>query len=89
MAETIGTLVDKISIFELKIFHMKEQTKRPDTDSSHRENCRAKLEILTEQRDDLVKELDDLYEDISSGRKKIKLYRQFKMYNDPVYKIGK
>ena len=86
MAETIGTLVDKIAIFELKIFHMKEQTKRSDADSSHRKSCRAKLEILTVQRDDLVKELNTLYKDIASGRKKIKLYHQFKMYNDPKYK---
>ncbi len=86
MAETIGTLVDKVSIFELKRFHMEEQINRADVSRKHREECGRKLGVLTEQRDDLVKELNGLFNGIKSGRKKIKLYRQFKMYNDPRYK---
>ncbi|MFH1957482.1 MAG: DUF4254 domain-containing protein [bacterium] len=86
MAETIGTLVDKISIFELKRFHMEDQMRRMDVSREHREECGRKLGVLTEQRDDLVKELNGLFNGIKSGRKKIKLYRQFKMYNDPRYK---
>ena len=89
MAETLGTLADKIAIFELKRFHMVEQLERHDASSEHKESCREKLSILTEQRDDLAAELSGLYRDIASGRKKIKLYRQFKMYNDPKYKIKK
>lgn len=89
MAETMGTLVDKIAIFELKRFHMAEQLERSDASSEHKKSCRQKLKILTEQRDDLAVELSGLYGDIASGRKKIKLYRQFKMYNDPKYKIKK
>ena len=89
MAETIGSLVDKISIFELKRFHMQEQIKRIDAVEEHREKCVRKLEVLTEQRDDLVIELNELFEAVAVGEKKIKIYRQFKMYNDPVYKIKK
>jgi len=33
MAETIGSLVDKVCIAELKIFHMREQVERPDASS--------------------------------------------------------
>jgi len=87
MAETIGTLVDKISIFELKRFHMEEQMRRTDVSVEHREECGRKLGVITEQRDDLTKELSGLFNDIKSGKKKIKLYRQFKMYNDPRYKV--
>lgn len=89
MAETLGTLADKIAIFELKRFHMAEQLERADASAEHKKSCREKLSILTEQRDDLAEELSGLYDDIASGRKKIKLYRQFKMYNDPEYKIKK
>jgi len=89
MAETLGTLADKISIFELKRFHMQEQVWRNDASEEHKKSCVGKLAILTEQRDDLAEELSELYEAIASGRKKIKLYRQFKMYNDPKYKIKK
>ncbi|MCD6423631.1 MAG: DUF4254 domain-containing protein [Elusimicrobia bacterium] len=87
MAETIGSLVDKISIFELKIYHMSEQIHRDDASPQHRELCKQRLKILKQQRDDLVEELNQLYADIKEGRKKIKIYRQFKMYNDPSYRI--
>jgi len=87
MAETIGSLIDKISIFELKIYHMEEQVHRDDASPQHRDLCKQRLEILKQQRDDLVEELSELYADVKKGKIKIKIYRQFKMYNDPSYKI--
>lgn len=86
MAETIGSLVDKISIFEQKCFHMEEETKRKDVSKKHIEECKKKLLILKRQRNDLVKELDELFKDILSGKKKLKVYKQFKMYNLPEYR---
>lgn len=88
MAETLGSLIDKIAIIELKRFHMEEQIHRQDVPLDHIEECRQKLAILTLQRDDLVAELDQLFQDILSGKKQLKVYRQFKMYNDPKYKVG-
>lgn len=89
MAETIGSLVDKITIIELKRYYMEKQTRREDVSEEHRQNCRQKLRVLTEQRDDLVEEIDQLFEDILSGKKKLKVYRQYKMYNDPKYRMKK
>ena len=87
MAETIGSLTDKITIIELKRYHMHEQTVREDSSAGHRQTCQQKLDILTEQRDDLVEELNQLVQDIFSGKKTLKVYRQYKMYNDPTYRI--
>jgi len=87
MAETLGSLVDKISIIELKRFHMEEQIHRQDVPPSHLEECRQKLSILTLQRDDLVAELDQLFQEVLSGKRRLKVYHQFKMYNDPKYRI--
>lgn len=84
--ETVGSLIDKLSINELKIFHMKEQRNRNDVDDLFRNRCDERLEILTIQKNDLKEELQQLMEDVFSGRKKIKLYRQLKMYNDKQYK---
>jgi hypothetical protein len=39
--------------------------------------------VLNEQRDDLAACLDALWTDSLAGRRRFKLYRQFKMYNDP------
>jgi hypothetical protein len=86
MAETIGSLVDKITIVELKRFHMQEQIERADATDAHRQNCVRKLQVLTAQRDDLAVELDQLAADLLCGLKPLKVYRQFKMYNDPIYR---
>lgn len=81
--ETPGSCIDKLSILSLKVFHMEEQSKRTDVDENHREKCRVRAEVLTRQRDDLTVAMQQLLDDLMSGRKQMKLYRQFKMYNDP------
>ena len=86
MAETVGSLVDKISIVELKIYHMGEQAERSDADEDFRARCREKLEVLHRQRDDLVEEVTALVTAMAAGRVVPKVYRQFKMYNDPSYR---
>jgi len=86
VAETIGSLVDKITIIELKIYHMREQAQRDDATEDFRARCVARLEVMREQRDDLATELTKLAADISGGRVTPKVYRQFKMYNDPQYR---
>jgi hypothetical protein len=86
VAETIGSLVDKITIIELKIYHMREQAQRDDVTDEFRERCDARLEVMREQRDDLAKELTQLARDIGGERVVPKVYRQFKMYNDPQYR---
>lgn len=86
MTETIGNLTDKIIIFELKMYHMKEETLRKDTDRKHIKECRQKLAVLDMQINDLVKEMNELIKENLSGKELPRLYRQFKMYNDPRYK---
>ena len=86
MAETLGSLTDKISIIELKIYHMREQVSRDDVTADFRERCEARLEVMAEQRDDLAREFTQLAGDMASGRVVPKVYRQFKMYNDPQYR---
>ncbi|MDG2279322.1 MAG: DUF4254 domain-containing protein, partial [Flavicella sp.] len=48
----------------------------------HKTACQAKLNILLEQRIDLSTAIDDLINDIESGDKYMKVYKQMKMYND-------
>jgi hypothetical protein len=87
VAETVGWLVDKITIIELKIYHMREQAERTDVTPEFRERCEARLSVMREQRDDLANELTALIADMAGGRVVPKVYRQFKMYNDPQYKL--
>lgn len=82
-SETAGAMIDRLSILALKIFHMREQTERRDADAAHIELCRARLQRLRAQRDDLLSCLDRLLSEAAAGDAYFKVYRQFKMYNDP------
>lgn len=82
-SETPGSIIDRLSISALKIYHMQEQLERDDVDESHLQQCQKKVTVLQQQRHDLGICLQELMNDLLSGRKRLKLYFQFKMYNDP------
>lgn len=73
---------DRLSILILKIYHMREESIRSDVDEKHRKSCSDKLNVLIEQKKDLSLSIDQLLEDLSSGNKIMKTYKQMKMYND-------
>lgn len=80
--ESPAWVVDRLSILALKIYHMNEQVQRDDVDEKHNQTCTRKLNVLLEQKEDLSLAFDQLIEDILSGKKYMKVYRQMKMYND-------
>ena len=82
-SETPGSMIDRLSIASLKIYHMAAQVERRDADPTHREMCAVKLARLNLQRADLAHCLDDLLLACREGRARFRTYRQFKMYNDP------
>jgi hypothetical protein len=82
-SETPGSIVDRISIMSLKVYHMDEDCRRSDIDEDHRLRSKHRLAVLKLQRNDLYKALEELLADYLAGNKKMKLYKQFKMYNDP------
>ena len=81
-SESPAWAIDRLSILELKIYHMDEEVKRFDATELHKKNCNIKLQILIDQRTDLSKAIDQLLEDIELGNKYMKVYKQMKMYND-------
>lgn len=82
-SETPGSIIDRLSILSLKVYHMQEQEDRADASEEHREKCKAKRTTLENQRGDLTFALQVLINDLFAAKKKMKIYRQFKMYNDP------
>ena len=82
-SETAGAMIDRLSILALKVHAMRAQSERDDVDEAHRTSSAAKLERLQQQRSDLAACLDALLVDAQAGRAHFKVYRQFKMYNDP------
>jgi hypothetical protein len=80
--ESPGWVVDRISILCLKIYHMQEQVTRADVSEAHKTQCANKLAILLDQKNDLTTSFNGLLDEFAQGTKKIKVYRQMKMYND-------
>ena len=62
---------------------MEQEVERTDASPDHKNQCKNKLDILTEQQNDLSTAIDSLLDDIANGRKYMKVYKQMKMYNDP------
>ncbi len=83
MAETVGTLIDKLTIIEMRRWHLRELTDDPKIPFTTRIECAEKLEIVDEQTADLTMELSSLWKSILDGATPPKVYRQCKLYNDP------
>ncbi len=81
--ETPGAAIDRLSIMALRIYHLEEQAARTDVDQSHRDKVAPRLDRCRAQLADLASSLGELIADLNSGSKRLKLYRQMKMYNDP------
>jgi len=81
--ETPGSVIDRLSILALRIYHMQEQLDRDDADSEHHAKVSAKLDLCKIQQTELSGALQKLLNDIASGEVRHRTYRQMKMYNDP------
>jgi hypothetical protein len=82
--ETPASGIDRLSVLALRIYHYREQLERKDVTPDHRNRVQERLAGCLTQHSDLSESLAQLIDEIYSGRKVLKLYRQFKMYNDPM-----
>ena len=92
--ETPGAAIDRLSILELRRYHMREQAERADATAEHRAKAAARMQVLDAQRDHLVESLDRLLGEIFTAGRPLRVFRQMKMYNDPtmnpyLYQAGK
>ncbi|MEI8228859.1 MAG: DUF4254 domain-containing protein [Planctomycetota bacterium] len=91
--ETPGAAIDRLSILELRRYHMREQIDRADATLEHREKAAARMVVLDMQRTHLMGALSRLLGEIFAGQRPLRVFRQMKMYNDPtmnpyLYKTG-
>lgn len=82
-SESPGLMIDRLSILALKIYHTREEAERAGAPEGHAKRNLERLAILEEQRRDLAGCLDALWRETLDGKRRFKLYRQLKMYNDP------
>jgi hypothetical protein len=81
--ETPGAAIDRLSILELRRYHMREQVERKEASQAHRDKAAARMVVLDEQRAHLVEATDRLLAEIYAGSRPLRVFRQMKMYNDP------
>ena len=90
MAETLGSLVDKLSIKNLRIWHLEEVLEQ-DSDS---EELKAKRDLADKQRQNLVQEINGflvaaLQGEVCIRDEKIKMYTNTNVSSsDSIKKLG-
>ena len=82
-SETPGSIIDRLSILTLKMFHIREHLETDNIPDQERQNSNIRLSVLEEQYGDLAQAIDALMLELRQAKKHHKVYRQFKIYNDP------
>jgi hypothetical protein len=82
-SESPGLILDRLSILALKLYHTAEESRRANAPEEHRQRNLDRLQLLEDQRADLAACLDALWIEVLAGKRRFKLFRQLKMYNDP------
>ena len=80
MAETLGSLIDKLSIKNLRYWHLDESIAKENSSSPQTQALKIKLKLVDSQRKDLLNEIDAflaaaLTGDVKVCDEKVKLYR--------------
>jgi len=80
--ESVGSIIDRLSILSLKIYHMYEEKRRRTSNDSDYQIITDKLRTLIQQRKDLISAFKNLISEYINGTKRPIIYKQLKMYND-------
>ncbi len=95
MAETLGSLVDKLSIKNLRLWHIDEAIEALDSADPKKNELQAKRQLVIDQADGLMTEINSflgaaLVGEVKIRDEKVKLYnnREFKS-SDNIKQLGK
>ena len=80
MAETLGSLIDKLSIKNLRYWHLDEAAQARDASDLQKQELMDKMELVDRQRKELLEEIDVFLSSALAGEvrirdEKIKLYK--------------
>jgi hypothetical protein len=79
MAETLGSLVDKLTIKDIREYHLRQMLENKD-DKFPKKELKGKLEVLSKQKSALIREIDDFIVLASRGKAMLK-DEKLKLYN--------
>jgi hypothetical protein len=80
MAETLGSLIDKLSIKNLRYWHLDEDSQARVASDPQKQELMAKMELVDRQRKELLEEIDAFLTSALAGKvrirdEKVKLYK--------------
>ena len=80
MAETLGSLIDKLSIKNLRYWHLDEDSQARDSSDPQKQELMDKMELVDRQRKELLEEIDVFLSSALAGEvrirdEKVKLYK--------------
>ncbi len=79
MAETLGSLVDKLTIANVRLWHLEERRRDRNLVDADRLAAADAVAVVNRQRNDLIDEIDEFLSAAQDGR--VKLARpRMKMY---------
>ena len=84
MGETLGSLVDKLTIANVRLWHLEDIRRDRRFSDKKRLEAADKISIVNSERNDLMDEIDDfLYKAIKGKVRirapKMKIYKEFKL----------
>ena len=94
MAETLGSLIDKLSIKNLRYWHLDEDSQGRDASDPQKQELMAKMELVDRQRKELLEEIDVFLSSALAGEvrirdEKVKLYKNLNVTSeDDVNHLG-
>jgi DNA-binding transcriptional regulator GbsR (MarR family) len=74
--ETIGNLIDKLTVTNIRIWMAEDIKRKVDATDSEIANATKLTNIANQQRNDLIQEIDEMINDIIINNKPQKLYKQ-------------
>ena len=94
MAATLGSLIDKLSIKNLRYWHLDEDSQARDASDSQKQELIDKMDLVDRQRKELLEEIDVFLNSALAGEvrirdEKVKLYKNLNVTStDDVNHLG-
>ncbi len=84
MAETLGSLVDKLTIANIRLWHLEDARRDKSLSDKQRLAAADMISVVNGERNDLMDEIDEFIYDAAHGKvklkaPKVKIYRKFRI----------
>ena len=84
MAETLGSLVDKLTIANIRLWHLEDVRRERSLPDKDRLAAADMISIVNQERNDLIDEIDEFLYQAAHGKVKLrvpkaKIYKKFKL----------